>query len=118
MLSPWSFVFLGAGVALTVIGAVACVRWYLYWKRNYRGELLTGGPYARVRHPFYTGFLSLAIGLAILLPVWETVTLAIFSVGGIVFYIQREEEFLIQRYGREYREYMRRVPWKIIPRVY
>jgi protein-S-isoprenylcysteine O-methyltransferase Ste14 len=48
----------------------------------------------------------------------ETVALALLSVAVIVFYIQKEEEFLIQRYGTVYREYMRRVPWKMIPRVY
>lgn len=118
MLSPWSYVSLVLGAALTMVGATACVRWYIFWKRNYRGELLTTGPYARVRHPFYTGFLSLAVGLAVLIPLLETVMLAVFSVGGILFFVQREEEFLLQRYGRAYVDYRRRVPYKIIPGVY
>ncbi len=100
------------------MGALLCLRWYAFWKRNYRGELLTNGPYARVRHPFYTGFLALAAGLVILIPVLETVMLAVLSVGGILFYIQREEKLLLQRYGQAYRDYMRRVPWKLVPRVY
>ncbi len=112
------FASLLVGGALIVAGSYACVRWYLYWNRNYTGELLTEGPYSLVRHPFYAGFLGLAFGLAIVLPIMETVTLALISVAVIVFYIQKEEEFLLQRYGRAYREYMRRVPWKMIPRVY
>jgi protein-S-isoprenylcysteine O-methyltransferase Ste14 len=30
----------------------------------------------------------------------------------------REEKNLLERFGREYEEYMRRVPWKFIPRVF
>jgi protein-S-isoprenylcysteine O-methyltransferase Ste14 len=56
--------------------------------------------------------------LAILIPIMETVMLAVFSVVGILFYIQREEELLVERYGRAYEGYMRRVRWRIIPRVY
>ena len=41
------------GAALIAAGSHICVKWYIYWRRNYRGELLTGGPYSKVRHPFY-----------------------------------------------------------------
>lgn len=118
MISPWTLASLAAGVIITVMGALLCLRWYAFWKRNYRGDLLTSGPYARVRHPFYTGFLALAIGLAILFPILETVMLAVLSVGGILFYIRREEEFLLERYGKDYRDYMRRVPWRLVPNIY
>jgi len=118
LLSPWSYISLGGGAILTLLGAIICLRWYIFWKNNYKGKLLTTGPYAKVRHPFYAGFLSLAIGLAVLIPIMETVMLAVFSVVGILFYIQREEELLLEQYGRTYKEYMRRVRWRIIPRVY
>jgi protein-S-isoprenylcysteine O-methyltransferase Ste14 len=118
LISPWAVFSFFVGGVLTLLGAYVCARWYFYWKANYKGQLLTGGPYTWVRHPFYTGFLALALGLAVLIPLFETVTLALFSIAGILFYIQREEEFLLERYGRAYRDYVRRVPWKIIPRVY
>lgn len=95
-----------------------CLRWWIFWNRNYRGQLLTHGPYAGARHPFYSGFLILAFGLVVLFPVLETVMLASISVVVILFYVGREEEALIARYGKAYREYMRRVPWKLIPRVF
>ncbi len=118
MSSPWIYASTAAGVALTLLGAYVCLRWYSFWKRNYRGVLLTRGPYERVRHPFYSGFLALALGLVLLYPVFETVLLAIFSVGGILFFIPREEEFLLEQYGEDYREYMKKVRWRIIPRIY
>jgi protein-S-isoprenylcysteine O-methyltransferase Ste14 len=118
LVSPFFYASLLIGGALIVVGSYACVTWYIFWNREYTGQLLTDGPYSRVRHPFYSGFLALTAGLAIALPIMETVALALLSVAVIVFYIQKEEEFLIQRYGKAYREYMRRVPWKMIPRVY
>lgn len=99
-------------------GAFICIKWYAFWRRNYRGELLSDGPYSRVRHPFYSGFLALAIGLAVLIPLLETVMLAFVSIGCILFYIRREEEFLLDRYGKAYRDYMQHVRWKLIPKVY
>jgi protein-S-isoprenylcysteine O-methyltransferase Ste14 len=35
-----------------------------------------------------------------------------------VFSIPREEGLFLQRFGGEYRDYMQRVPWRMIPGVY
>ena len=106
------------GSALIAAGSHICVKWYIYWRRNYRGELLTGGPYSKVHHPFYSGFLILAVGMAVTMPSFETLTLALISIAGVIFYIHREESLLLQRFGGEYRDYIQRVPWRMIPRVY
>ena len=50
---------------LAAVGAAVCLYWYLYWERNFQGELLTEGPYAVVRHPYYSGFILLAHWLAV-----------------------------------------------------
>jgi len=116
--SPYFLVSLVVGGPLTALGAYLCLRWWIFWKRNYREQLLTHGPYAGVRHPFYSAFLLLAVGLGVLFPVLETVMLASISVIVILFYVGREEAALLARYGKAYREYMQRVPWKLIPRIY
>ncbi|MFQ6054007.1 MAG: methyltransferase family protein, partial [Candidatus Bathyarchaeia archaeon] len=115
---PLSIASMAIGGVLTSLGAVLCLRWLVFWRRNFRGKLITHGPYARVRHPFYSAFLFLAVGLAVLIPVFETVMLAVLSAAVIFIYVEREEAALLARYGEAYREYMRRVPWKLIPRVY
>jgi protein-S-isoprenylcysteine O-methyltransferase Ste14 len=121
----WSSVFslylclsFAIGGPLTGLGSYFCLRWWLFWNRNYRGQLLTHGPYAGIRHPFYSAFLILVLGLAILFPLPETFMLVSLSVVVILIYVGREEEALKARYGKSYKEYMRRVPWKLIPRLY
>lgn len=115
---PYFYLSLAFGGPLTCLGFYLCLRWWAFWKRNYKGELLTRGPYAGVRHPLYSAFLLLAVGLAVLFPILETVMLAVISVAVILFYVEREEGALMARYGKAYREYMRKVPWKLVPRIY
>jgi protein-S-isoprenylcysteine O-methyltransferase Ste14 len=109
---------MASGATVALLGFFVCVRWYLFWRENFDGGLVTQGPYAWVRHPFYSGFLGFTLGLVVSFPFLETVMLAVFSVVGIIYYIPREEEHLLKQYGKEYREYMRQVPWRILPRVY
>jgi len=116
--SPLPLLALGLGAVLTIAGVYVCVSWYLFWNHNFRGQLITDGPYARVRHPFYAGFLALAFGVAMVYPILETLMLVFFSIAVIYVYVGKEEEYLLQRYGREYRKYMARVRWRLIPGVY
>ncbi len=104
MTFPLPLASLIGGSALIAAGCHICVKWYIYGRKNYRGEILTEGPYSTVRHPFYSGFLILAVGVAVTMPAVETLALAFISVAGVVFSIPREEGLLLQRYGGEYRD--------------
>ena len=114
LLSPLTI----AGGAIIAIGIYYIVFWWSYWKTNYKGKLVTGGPYMVVRHPFYLGFLLLTTGLVVIAPLVETIGLAGISWAVIISQIKREEEELLKRYGRRYREYMERVRWRLIPNLY
>ncbi len=106
------------GGILSVTGAAVCVYWYVFWSRNYKGDLITHGPYAYVRHPFYSGFLSLAVGLALTFPFFETRLLLVFTLAVIVVFVPKEEEELIRRYNKRYLDYMEKVRHRLIPGVY
>ncbi len=72
-------------------------------------ELVTTGPYARIRHPMYTG--SFAWGVTVLLftdhwGVGGSFLALLFLV--VVFRLRTEEEALIEHFGDDYREYMAR----------
>ena len=114
LLSPLTIV----GGALIALGLYYVVFWWSYWKTNYKGKLVTGGPYMIVRHPYYFGFLLLTTGLVVILPQVETIGLALISWWVIISQIKTEEEELIKKYGNKYKDYQERVRWRLIPNVY
>ena len=117
MVSP-AFIANAIGGLLSVTGAAVCVYWYVFWRRNYEGDLITHGPYAYVRHPFYSGFLSFAVGLALAFPFYETRLLLVVTLAVIVVYVPKEEEELIRRYGQRYLDYMEKVRHRLVPGIY
>jgi protein-S-isoprenylcysteine O-methyltransferase Ste14 len=80
-------------------------------------SLITDGVYAHVRHPMYTAFWLWALAQAILLPNWIAGFAGILGFGTLyLFRVGREEAMLLETFGDEYRDYMRRTG-RIIPRL-
>ena len=82
-----------------------------------KGKLVTTGIYGVVRHPLYMSNGLLAIGMAVLL---RSTYAMLFSVGYFLLFlplIHFEEKDLLRKYGDEYREYVKKVPWRIIPKL-
>lgn len=83
-------------------------------QREYR--LALTGPYARMRHPQYVGFVLIMFGFLLQ---WPTIlTLAMFPVLVVMYgYLaKREEDDMIAEFGKEYRDYAARTP-RFLPRV-
>ena len=95
------------GGLLSGAGGVLCIYWYIYWERNFEGDLLTEGPYQHVRHPYYAGFLLVSLGI-----------LAVMTLAGLYVMVPREEQELINKYKKKYRKYMAKVKYRLIPGVY
>lgn len=118
---------LKAGAALLLAGAgaalmVAAVRtlgkqWSVTARVREDHELVTGGPYAIVRHPIYTGLLALllATGLA-RVDLAATALGAAIYVTGTLLRTRREEALLRETFGSAYEAYARRVP-ALVPRL-
>jgi protein-S-isoprenylcysteine O-methyltransferase Ste14 len=116
--TPADLIIVGFGAGMALVGAAICLYWYLYWSKNFRGKLLTEGPYAYVRHPLYTGFMTLTVGLALALPVYETRLLVVITMAVIAVFVPKEEEALQRQYKQKYRDYMDRVRYRLIPHIY
>jgi len=118
--------FLGGGaVMMTVIHLISngmvVIGFVLMWKgwkliHGAKGELVTSGPYAYVRHPQYSGLFIIMIGMLIQ---WPTIITALmFPVLIFVYYrlSKREEGEMLKQFGDEYRRYMENIPM-FIPKL-
>lgn len=111
------------GFSLNVIGGILIYRgWKViheeYWsKEEGEGRLVTEGVYSYMRHPQYTGFILMTLGLLIH---WATLPLLVmWPLLAVQYYrlAKNEEEEMVTLFGERYIEYRRRVPMFIgVPR--
>ena len=81
-----------------------------------KGEaLVTSGPYHYVRNPIYLGAFAFIVALALVAANWLILLPAIVLIAIIYRQIEKEEAMLIDTFGDEYGEYMKRTP-RIIPK--
>ena len=100
----WILRTLGANVSETVL-------------TKERHQLVTGGPYAWVRHPLYTNGLALFLGLALMQASWFGFLATLVALVGIsVVVIPREEQALEARFGAQFRAYRARTG-RLVPRL-
>jgi protein-S-isoprenylcysteine O-methyltransferase Ste14 len=98
----------GLGIGLAIFARVYLGRnWGMPMSRKEHPELVTGGPYAFVRHPIYSGIILAMLGTAIGLSIIWVLPLIVF-VPYSIYCALREEQFMCQQFGEAYRAYMRR----------
>jgi protein-S-isoprenylcysteine O-methyltransferase Ste14 len=71
-------------------------------------QLVTRGPYRWVRHPLYTFGSSLFIAFGMMADNWFIALLGILAFIAMASRTPKEEANLIEKFGDEYREYMKR----------
>lgn len=113
----------GVGVALLGFGL-------LQWAQNTLGRnwsdtprmmkeqaLVTGGPYRFVRHPIYTAFLLILGSLLFVSANWFIgLTWIGMTVLEVASRIGFEERLLLEYFGDQYRDYMKRTG-RLLPRI-
>jgi protein-S-isoprenylcysteine O-methyltransferase Ste14 len=105
-----SFAFIGAG-----FWAISAA-WPVLYRAQREGKLATTGPYSRVRHPQYLGFVLVMFGFLLQ---WPTLlTLAMFPVLVVMYWrlAASEERETAARFGEAYAAYKRATPG-FIPRL-
>jgi protein-S-isoprenylcysteine O-methyltransferase Ste14 len=70
-------------------------------------QLVTSGPYRWVRHPLYTVGSTLFISFGMMADNWFIAALGILAFIGMAARTPKEEANLIEKFGDEYREYMK-----------
>jgi protein-S-isoprenylcysteine O-methyltransferase Ste14 len=79
-------------------------------------ELVTWGPYRHVRHPMYTAFFLLMIGMGLLSANWLIGAGVLGVAVLIVFRLHTEEEMMARAFGERYRQYAA-VTGRFLPRL-
>jgi protein-S-isoprenylcysteine O-methyltransferase Ste14 len=114
--------WLGVGVGLICTGLI-----YWLFKSIGRGitptsatrddhTLVTTGPYRWVRHPLYTVGSSFFVSLGAMADNWFIASLGLLAFVLMASRTAREEANLIEKFGDEYRAYMRRTG-RYLPRL-
>lgn len=81
-------------------------------------RLVTGGIYRVLRHPIYTAMFLFAIAQALLIQNWIAGLLAALTFIPVYFIrVPREEKMMLERFGDQYREYMRHTN-RILPKIF
>jgi len=81
-------------------------------------KIVTIGIYCKIRHPCYLGLILTFFGFAFAWSiVWIFTPVVILS---ILYYLTaiKEEEYLKEKFGKEYEDYMRQVPRRFIPKLF
>jgi methanethiol S-methyltransferase len=105
-----SFIFIGGGFWLL------SASWRVLYHAQRGHRLATAGPYARIRHPQYVGFVLIMLGFLVQ---WPTlVTLVMFPVLVTMYALlaRREEADSEAAFGDTWRGYAARTP-RFIPRL-
>jgi protein-S-isoprenylcysteine O-methyltransferase Ste14 len=112
------------GLALAGLGILLMIwaRRHLgcYWsdkveiKTNH--QLISAGPYARLRHPIYTGMLVGIAGTALVVGEWRGVAAFLLLLANYVIKARKEERILRQKFGPAFEQYERRTGF-LIPRL-
>ena len=101
---------------LIVVGFVIIAKaWKVLYRAQRSHRLATAGPYSRVRHPQYVGFIVIMFGFLLQWPTLLTVVMFPVLVVTYMVLARSEERDALTEFGDEYRAYMERTP-RFIPR--
>jgi protein-S-isoprenylcysteine O-methyltransferase Ste14 len=139
--SPLVYLINPAWMAWSKIGLPEWVRWLgvglgimcvfgIYWLFSSIGsgitptsatrtehKLVMSGPYRWIRHPLYTFGSSLFLTFGMMADNWFVALLGILAFTAMAIRTPKEEANLVEKFGDEYREYMKRTG-RFLPKLF
>ncbi|QDU25868.1 Isoprenylcysteine carboxyl methyltransferase (ICMT) family protein [Anatilimnocola aggregata] len=125
----WAAMPLPAWLRWTGVVTGALCSLLMYWTLSSLGKnltdtvvtrseatLVTSGPYRWVRHPFYVTAALLMASVTLLTANWFIGISSVAVLALLAVRTPKEEQMLIERFGRQYRDYMA-TTGRFIPRI-
>jgi protein-S-isoprenylcysteine O-methyltransferase Ste14 len=106
------------GIIIFLIGTYIYFKWEIFWSKTYKGQLVTKGIFQHIRHPHYTSLIIIAFGLAFFFYSLFALLISIISIPIMIWSIIDEEKYLIKQYGNDYKNFMKKTPWRMIPKIF
>jgi protein-S-isoprenylcysteine O-methyltransferase Ste14 len=105
-------------VVVVIASAFVLVGGYCRIRSQRGGERLdrTEEGWPNVRNPMYTGVLAAGLSLGLALGTWATPIMVGLAFTLLALRTRTEEKYLIDRFGDQYRDYMKRVG-RFVPRL-
>jgi protein-S-isoprenylcysteine O-methyltransferase Ste14 len=120
---PAVFGWTGFALVLLGLGFTVWARRHLggYWSGKITlkvgHKVIKTGPYAKVRHPIYTGIVLASVGLSVAQGGWAGVAGLALMIFACTVKLKREEKLLREQFGGEYETY-RKHTWGLMPGVW
>jgi protein-S-isoprenylcysteine O-methyltransferase Ste14 len=112
------FVLFIFGVVLRAIGRITLGRYYAYGLRMLPDhKLVTHGIYKHVRHPISLAAILYSVGIPLIFSSLYGFAVMLLIIPLILYRLRMEERMLIEKFGDEYQQYMRKTK-KLIPFIY
>ncbi len=125
----WSYLYLPVELRILGVAIALVLIPYTYWTgkvlaENYsdtlqvqeKQTLITTGPYGRVRHPIYASAIYFLGSLVLVSDNFLFLIILILVVPGIYRRLKKEERMMIDQFGDDYLDYMKRTG-RIFPKV-
>ncbi|TCD65282.1 hypothetical protein EIP91_002844 [Steccherinum ochraceum] len=135
-----------AGAVLALSGSILRIACFRYLGRHFTFQpallkdhkLFTGGPYGVVRHPAYTGAMSIFVGLTlchfgpgswwadgriygtaagVVIAIWW-MAVTTFAFRSLFSRIPKEDQMLRKEFGRQWDAWSKQTPYRLLPGVY
>lgn len=113
--------FFGVGLSWAGVAVAIWARYHLgkYWSSQVTikedHKLIRTGPYARIRHPIYSGLVLAATGTALTIDRWRCVIGVGLILLALAIKARKEENLLGQQFGEDFVEHRHRTGF-LLPR--